>query len=107
MATANSHLERQGAERRSRFVDAEIRGVSYHLSYRDIRDYRRDGGQVTRSSLLSVTGQYGRRPDAGPPAVVQAILLFRPRFDEEPGREEESRYRDQRVRDALQGKQLP
>jgi hypothetical protein len=62
------------------------------LSYRYIWDVPAAGVQVTRSSLLLVTGQY----------AYQAIRLFATPAQPEPGQDEESRYRDQRVRDVPQ-----
>ena len=68
-------------ERRHRLVDAEIRGVSHHCRIVTYHNAPKTVVKVTRSSLLSVTGQYGahrtssRHPASHRPGPGQAIRL--------------------------------
>ena len=102
-------------KRRDRPVDAEIRGVSHHCRIVTYQNAAKAVVKITTSSLPSVTSRYGRvglpvpprafqRP--GPRAGARNTLVSYPGSTRTRDGDEESRYRDQRVRDVPQGQRL-
>ena len=84
------------------------------LSYRDIPERDKGGGQG--NEIISTVSYRPVRNASGPSRVSPGLTRTRPaalrtqyawfrsRFDEEPGRDEKSHHRDQRVRDTPPGK---